>query len=177
MGLFQFFNKNREIKEEYKQDVIEVTEAQFVDKSEPDEEETKTLLYDLNEIYDYASIDFEYRGYQDALTNPDTSYKEENIDLLLMDLEIRIQRSLLYYSNLLKDLNFHILSRKDAGLIDTVKQLESQKDKTLEFSNQVNSLNKDFQNNDGLSKRILLSYKRGFNRGLASMSTNLLNTI
>ncbi|WP_298366424.1 hypothetical protein [uncultured Lutibacter sp.] len=175
MGLFEFFNKKN--KSENLIENIEPSEAQFVDDTEPQPENESIIIYNLDEIYDYASVDFEQRGYQDALTNPDTSYKEENIDLLLMDLGIKIERAIFHYSNLLQDLEFHIKSRKDAGLIDTVNQLESQKEKTLKSSSQVKMIKDDFENNEGLSKRIRFSYKRGFNRGLASMSTNLLNSI
>ena len=175
MSLFSFFSKKSD-NNEVSEGQIGPTEEQFVDNSEPNKEEVFEKVYNLDEIYDYASVDFEQRGYQDAITNPDTSYKEENIDLLLMDLEIRIQRAELHYSNLLLDLNFHINSRKDAGLIDTVKQLESQKGKIGDSQSQVAKIKEEFSENAGLNKRITFSYKRGFNRGLASMSTNLLNS-
>lgn len=176
MGVFSFFSKKNNNKEESIDNYEGPSEEQFVDNTEPNNIEAQVKIYNLDEIYDYASVDFEQRGYQDALTNPDTSYKEENIDLLLMDLEIRIQRAELYYSNLLLDLDFHILSRKDAGLIDTVKQLESQKDKILDSQSQIVKIKEEFLEKEGLNKRITFSYKRGFNRGLASMSTNLLNS-
>lgn len=175
MGLFNFFRKSVN-NEEIIENNEGPSEEQFVDNSEPNNIEENVKVYNLDEIYDYASVDFEQRGYQDALTNPDTSYKEENIDLLLMDLEIRVQRAALFYSNLLLDLDFHILSRKDAGLIDTVKQLESQKNKIIDSQSQVEKIKVEFSEEDGLHKRITFSYKRGFNRGLASMSTNLLNS-
>lgn len=173
MGLFNFFNKN-EIT-----DVIEEnngpTEEQFIDNTEPLTEESVKLIYDLNEIYDYGSVDFENRGYNDALTNPDTSYKNDNLDLLLMDLDIIIQRAKNYYNNLLKDIGFHIQSRKDAGLIDTVNQLETEKEKTIDSLTLVEVIQKEFKDGIGLNKRIQFSYSRGFNRGLASISQPLLN--
>ena len=74
---------------------------------------------DLQAIYLYAKTDFEARGYQDALTNPDTAYKNENISLLLEDLDIQIKQAQNYYAARLIKLDFHIASRKAAGLIDT----------------------------------------------------------
>jgi len=170
MGLFNFFNKN-EINEEN----AGPSEEQFIDNSEPLLEEVSKTTYNLDEIYNYSSVDFESRGYQDALTNPDTSYKKDNIELLLMDLGIIIQRANNQYSNRLKDLDFHIQSRKDAGLIDTVNQLETEKNKTIESLDQVNIIKKDFDNESGLNKRVSYSYNRGFNRGLASISQPLIN--
>lgn len=170
MGLFNFFKK-KETKN------AEITEDQFIDNTDPDEtiEQSKNI-YNLNEVLNYGTIDFEVRGYQDSLTNPDSSYKQENVELLIMDLEILVQRAENYYKNTLKDLEFHINSRKDAGLIDTVKELEANKEKIIENYNCTQKVGEDIKNGKGLCKRINLSYNRGFNRGLASMSSELLQS-
>tara|TARA_R110000787_G_scaffold135654_1_gene247965 strand:+ start:14 stop:547 length:534 start_codon:yes stop_codon:yes gene_type:complete len=172
MGLFNFFKKNNE-----QIDVLEnlPTEDQFIDNTEPNETiGIKNTIFTLNDILEYASIDFEIRGYQDSLINPDSSYKNDNTELLLLDLGILINKSENYYTNYLKNLNFHIQSRKDAGLIDTVMQLETENDKITESLNQVLKIKNDTNTDKGLYKRISLSYNRGFNRGLASMSNELL---
>jgi hypothetical protein len=174
MGLFNFFKK-KEIEN------TGPTENQFLDNTEPEEEQTPNGqsimgIYNLNEILNYASIDFETRGYQDSLTNPDSSYKHENIELLIMDLDILVQRASNYYTNILKDIDFHINSRKDAGLIDTVKELETKRDKVKENYNSTVKIEEDIKEATGLCKRIKLSYKRGFNRGMASMSSQLLQS-
>ena len=130
---------------------------------------------DLQAIYIYAKTDFEARGYQDALTNPDTAYKNENISLLLEDLDIQIKQAQNYYAARLIKLDFHIASRKAAGLIDTVKELENQKTIIVQQQTEVQQIIKDKTEGLGLVKRITLSYNRGFNRGLASISSNLLN--
>ena len=111
--------------------------------------------------------DFESRGYQDALTNPDTAYKNENISLLLEDLDIQIKQAQNYYAARLIKLDFHIASRKAAGLIDTVKELENQKTIIVQQQTEVQQIIKDKTEGMGLLKRITLSYNRGFNRGLS----------
>ena len=40
----------------------------------------------LDEIYNYLRIDFESRGYEDAMSNPDTSYRDMNKQLLVSNL-------------------------------------------------------------------------------------------
>ena len=175
MGLFDFFKK-KELENNGP------TEDQFIDNTEPEGSQTlngqstTVVMYNLNEILNYASIDFETRGYQDSLTNPDSSYKQENIELLIMDLDILVLRAANYYINILKDIDFHINSRKDAGLIDTVKELEAKRDKTTENYNSTIKIKEDTNKGTGLCKRIKLSYNRGFNRGLASMSSQLLQS-
>ena len=47
--------------------------------------------------------------------------------------------------------------------------------KIAENLNEVIRIGEETKNRAGLSLRIRLSYNRGFNRGLASMSSNLLN--
>jgi len=172
--LFKFFKKNNK-----QTDEIETipTEDQFIDKTEPkDSVEENDLKYTLNDVLDYATIDFETRGYQDSLINPDSSYKEENMELLLLDLGILIKRSENYYTNYLKNIDFHLQSRKDAGLIDTVKQLETEMAKINENLDSVLKIKEETDLEKGLNKRVRLSYNRGFNRGLASISNDLLKT-
>jgi len=180
MGLFNLFRKNdQNLNDQQEDQVTDInipTEEQFIDNSDPQEiRSEKDQHYTLNGILNFASIDFEDRGYHDALTNPESSYKNENVELLLMDLSILIQRAKNYYNHSLQVIDFHINSRKDAGLIDIVNELETRKKKLNENISEVNNI--DEQNVDsGLRKRIKLSYNRGFNRGLASMSTELLQT-
>jgi len=192
MGLFSFFNnkenENAKSNEElnslsnehsFNDNDLGPTEDQFIDDADPKQIiSEKNHSYTLNDILNFASIDFESRGYTDAMTNPDSSYKNENIELLLMDLSILIDRAKNFYNHTMEVIDFHIESRQDAGLIDLVKELESKKKKVIENLNEVLRLEQE-DNDSGLGKRIRLSYNRGFNKGLASMSKELLqeNTI
>lgn len=176
MRLLNFFGlkkSNSTIKE------IEPTEEQFIDKSEPSETQdfaTNKEVYGLYHIFDYASIDFEQRGYQDALINPDSSYKQENIELLIEDLSIKIRQAKNHYTTKLKTLDFHIKSRNDAGLIDIVDELESKKSIIKQNFDEVLKIEEETKEEKGLVVRLKLSYTRGFNRGLASLSNKILNT-
>ena len=81
----------------------------------------------IDEIYAFLQEDYELRGYNDALTNPDESYRTDNINLLKFDLNIVIQKVTTYYEDMLKELDFHISSRGRAGLIDLVDVLKTRK--------------------------------------------------
>jgi hypothetical protein len=135
---------------------------------------SKTTLFGLEKIYEYAATDFEDKGYSDALVNPDFSYSQDNLKLLRHDLQIKIKRAYKTYEDYIKDLNFHIESRRNAGLVDTVRLLESKLSKITDSIEEVKKIEEDFVKNEGLVERITLSYKRGFTRGLAAMSDEIL---
>jgi hypothetical protein len=77
----------------------------------------------LDAIYAFLQCDYESKGYNDALTNPDESYRNDNINLFRQDLQILIERTITWYETLLKETDFHISSRSRAGLIDLVEEL------------------------------------------------------
>jgi hypothetical protein len=130
--------------------------------------------YNLDKIYAFAETDFEQKGYDDALINPDNSYSSDNIKLLKYDLHIKIKRAYKTYEDYIKDIEFHIESRKNAGLIDTVKLLETELAKIKDSIEEVRSIEENFDKGTGLVERISLSYQRGFMRGLAAMSDEIL---
>jgi hypothetical protein len=78
----------------------------------------------LDTVYAFFLNDYEPRGYNDALTNPDESYKSDNITLLNHELLILIERTSTYYEDLAKEMEFHISTRSRAGLIDLVEELK-----------------------------------------------------
>ncbi|MFD2568576.1 hypothetical protein [Pseudotenacibaculum haliotis] len=132
--------------------------------------------YNLERIYAFVEVDHEQKGYDDALMNPDFSYSEDNIKLLKYDLKIRIKRAYKTYEDYIKDIEFHIQTRKNAGLIDTVKLLEAELAKVNDSIKLVAEIEKEFNEETGLVERISLSYKRGFMRGLAAMSDQVLDS-
>lgn len=151
-----------------------VPKSIFIEENGP---ENKSLSFRTNDpkvgidlIYDYLQIDFERKGYDDALTNPDESYKNDNIKLLKMDLAILVQKVDSYYTERLKELDFHIESRKRSGLVDLVMELNSQKEIVLNHIEKLNGIKNDIETGNGMTKRVELSYQRGFLRGLSSIT-------
>lgn len=179
MGLFSFFNtssKNR-LEVEETSTTKGPTEEQFIDNSEPTETQQEAIqAYNLERILNYVGLDFESRGYEDSLIHPDTSYKEDNISLLKIDLSILIKKSKIYYEEIIRIMDFHIQSRQDAGLILIVNELKTKKETLVEKLNEVVNIQDSQDEEQGMNHRIRLSYNRGFNRGLAALSTQLLQT-
>ena len=130
----------------------------------------------IDHIYAFLQYDYEARGYSDALTSPDDSYRNDNINLLKQDLFILIDKSLTYYEGMLKEVDFHISSRTRAGLIDLVEELKTRKELVSDHLGKIRAIKEESLNNSGAVQRITLSYQRGFMRGLSAIThTNVLN--
>ena len=176
MNIFNLFKKRKSEVLVEKENISELTKELFIEENDVNElEVSESKKYNLDKIYAFASRDFEEKGYDDALINPDNSYSSDNIKLLKYDFHILIKRAFKAYEDYIKDIEFHIQSRENAGLIDTVKLLETMLTKTKDSINEVKEIEEDFNNDTGLIERVSLSYKRGFMRGLAAMSDQILD--
>lgn len=130
----------------------------------------------IESIYAFLQFDYESKGYNDALTSPDESYKNDNVKLILLDLGILIQQVSTYYEDMLRELDFHIASRSRGGLIDLVDELKSKKEMVNEHMAKLETVKQDLESSSGMTRRILLSYQRGFMRGMAALTySNVLN--
>ncbi|MFD1770560.1 hypothetical protein [Sphingobacterium suaedae] len=121
-------------------------------------------------IYNYLQQDFEAKGYDDALVSPDEGYKNDNIRLIRYDLEILIHQVKTYHDSLMKDMEFHIQSRGRAGLVDLVDELKIKQTDLHAHMEKVHEFERSLQSDSGLCERAILAYKRGFMKGMASIT-------
>lgn len=126
-------------------------------------------------IYNFLQKDYEAKGYEDALSNPEVSYKEMNKAIIRSKLEVKFRQVRLCYIDKMQKLDFHINSRREAGLIDFVKQLEMEKSKLQEHIERLDQMEKDFQDNVPYMVGMLLSYEKGFLKGLSAVSMEQMN--
>jgi len=129
-----------------------------------------TVSMPLDEIYNYLRIDFESRGYEDALSNPDISYRDLNKQLLVSNLKVLFKQIKQIYIDNLKTNDFHIKSREQAGLIDIVDLLKNRRETLENHLAEINKMETDLENKVDYMVGMLLSYERGFLRGLAALS-------
>ena len=122
-------------------------------------------------IYQFLKEDYETKGYEDALCNPDNSYKEMNKVIIRNNLEVKLK-----YMDDVREIDFHIQSRAQAGLVDVVEQLKTRKQTLTEHQRQLEEMERDLRNNTGYMIGMLLSYERGFLRGLAALSLETLKS-
>jgi len=133
-----------------------------------------TVSMPLDEIYKYLRIDFESQGYEDAMSNPDTSYRDMNKQLIVSNLKVLFKQVKQIYIDSLKTTDFHIKSREQAGLIDIVDLLKNRKETLDNHLNEINKMETDLANKEDYMVGMLLSYERGFLRGLAALSLESL---
>jgi len=183
MGFFDLFKKKSRIQEsnlELKETLPEIREEDFIDNSEPSEQQKSTYSVEfgtklpIDIIYGFLKEDYESKAYHDALTNPDKSYKETNMAIIRSNLEVKFRQVILKYEDMLRDINFHIQSRGQAGLTDIVDLLKSKKESYEKHLEELKSMKKDLDKNELYMIGIFKSYEVGFTRGLASLSLHNL---
>ena len=178
MGVFNFFRKKQVLVEEptMEQNLV-VEETQ----NEKPVNGMVTITYGTGKpidlIYNFLKDDYESKGYDDALTNPDTSYKEMNKSMIKSSLEIKFRQVHRKYEDDLRTIDFHINSRKEAGLVELVKELETKKEILLQHVKELNTMEQDFINEAPYMMGMLFSYERGFLRGLAALSLEQIKSI
>jgi hypothetical protein len=132
----------------------------------------------IDVIFDYLEVDYEQKGYNDAIINPDMSNRDDGVKLLKSNLQIIIQRVNTYYTDLIFTLDFHISTRTNAGLIDLVKNLELQKSRIQGHLDEIMKIQDAINNETGVVRGIILSYQRGFMHGLSDLTqTNVTQNI
>jgi hypothetical protein len=180
MGLFDFLKQNHQ-KAVPDGNQQQVSQKEILAEDRPSQDQPLTDQPDaevkgIGAIYAFLQADYESKGYNDALTSPDEKYKAENIKLIKMDLQILIMKVDTYYKDLIRDLDFHIGSRSRAGMIDMVEELKTRKEMVIEHMEKVEELKKETETDNGMTQRMILSYQRGFMRGLSAITqSNVLN--
>lgn len=183
MGFFDLFKKTEQIQEvnlEAKNTLPEIKEEVFIDNSEPSGQENSTYSVEFGSklpidiIYGFLKENYENKAYHDALTSPDRSYKETNIAIIRSNLEVKIKQVLLKYEDMLRDIEFHIQSRGQAGLTDIVELLKSKKVTYEKHLEEIKKMKQDLDKGELYMIGIFKSYEVGFTRGLASLSLHNL---
>ncbi len=129
---------------------------------------------DLKSLYRFLERNLEKKGYEDALINPDTSYMETHIRYIHNELNLVLAKVKTYYSGHLRNINFHIETRKRSGMIETVDELLSHKATVEEDIAMVRTIEEDLVKKQGLSQNLFLSYEKGFKNGFAAITYNTI---
>lgn len=130
--------------------------------------------HSIHTVYSFLSKDYHQVGYDDALVYPDTSYKAEKILEIQGDLKLVIWRSKTFYEDAIKELNFLIESRNRLGMVDVVDELKMRKEKADDHYKKVLELQQEVID-QGESHRLVISYKRGFQNGMAAIAIHESN--
>ncbi|HLN72684.1 MAG TPA: hypothetical protein VK205_05285 [Prolixibacteraceae bacterium] len=129
----------------------------------------------IEAVYAFLQADYESRGYSDALINADNSNKNDGIKLIKLDLQLLTRRVNNYYEKRIKDLEVQISSRSRAGLMDLVEELRSEKEKAERDIEEVKQMSAEIDTGTGMVERIILSYQKGFMRGLSAITQSRMS--
>lgn len=179
MGLFNFFNRQRQNGHNHTRDLEgpaqDIPEALFIENVQPetappDAKPTNPAISGIHMLYEFLDKNYESKGYNDALINPDTTHLDQNVTALKNDLERAIRKVKTFYEDFIRQINFHIATRSRSGMIDTVEELTVKKETAESHIKQVLEIEEQAKQNQGVGYGIVISYTRGFRNGLAAIS-------
>lgn len=177
MGLLDFFKKNSEVVVDNVESNGENNLEKIIDRNlfvkEPEKNAEDVVVKQLTSwerIFQKIRKDYETEGYNDALSTSDNKYRNDNAEILKLNLSVDIKEAEVEIKEYLNELEFHINSRQKAGLVDLVEELESKKTVYIERLEILAGLKNDIKENTGIPQRMVLAYNRGFNKGMAALT-------
>jgi len=179
MALFSFLNSKNGSKSHLNgtdsgnHSIPEIPQDVIIEKKDQEPSDKKSFSSSeqgINLLFQFLERNFEKKGYEDALINPDTTHLEQNIAGLKNELERTIRKVKTFYEDFIREIDFHISSRTRSGMIDTVEELNVKKGTAESHVRQVLAIEKEASESRGVAQGIVLSYTRGFRNGLAAIS-------
>lgn len=181
MGLFDIFNRQGQNGHHQVMTIentkTDIPEELFVEKEKEQPEEKAAVAPiggGIHLLYEFLDKNYESKGYNDALMNPDTTHLEQNVIALKNDLERSIRKVKTFYEDFIRQINFHITSRSRSGMVDTVEELTMKKEIAESHIRQVIEIEEQAKLNEGVGHGIIISYTRGFRNGLAAISSHII---
>lgn len=126
-------------------------------------------------LYSTLNANNEQRGYDDALVNADASNLEQGKDILKNDLLRKIDEIKVYYSDFLREIDFHIESRRTSAMYTTVEELRMRKEIAEGHLQKVLQIEEECRNGQLEQMGVIVTYVRGFQKGLAALSFTNMN--
>lgn len=166
MGFWDFFKK-----EKRNAAAADVSKDLYVE-GEP---EIRSKTTGIHQLYAILDRDNEQKGYDDALISPDSAQMEKGIGIIRNELYRSIDQAKLYYDDFLKEIDFHIESRRANAMITTVEELMMRKDIARSHFAKVLEIEQQSRNGSFESMGIVMTYVRGFQKGLAAISATEIN--
>lgn len=128
-------------------------------------------------IYKRFQDDWESKGYHDGINFPDTSYRDNQKNVIIDQLRIAIKEALLRYEDKLVDIDMLISQAQKNGLMETHDKYVQEKKKLVLHYDELSALDKDAEEIGQKTKPIITSYEMGFTRGLVSLSNDKVSEI
>lgn len=162
----------------------EIKEEDFVDNSEP-ESANQSLSneiyrvsygtgFPIDVIYGFINRDFEQKGYDDAMVNTSISYKESGKQLIINELKSLFQQVTLRYQRDKMGIEVMIENLEGQGLPLQVKALRMRLQLLDDHIKKIVDMQTALDKKEESVMRMVITYERGFLKGLAAKSDFIL---
>jgi len=175
MGFLSFLFGSKKNQPTPVAEAADVSEDLFVQKepAETSGDEPATVSREpkgISLLFAFLEQNYEGKGYDDALVNPDGSHLDQNLNAIKNEFERTIRKVSIFYGDFIRQIDFHIASRARSGMVDTVEELTTKKETAESHIKQVQEIESQAKNSAGPGQGILISYTRGFRNGLAAIT-------
>lgn len=183
MGFFNFF-RSKPIEQEFPivNELPEIKEEDFIDNTEPEEHKPETVYqvtygtgFPIDAIYAFIKRDFEQKGFEDAMVNPENSYKESGMVLVKNELKQLFEQVRLKYRGDLRQLQVQIDNMQKQGLPYQAANLLARKETYEEHMKKIDDMEQKLENKEASMMTPIYTYERGFLKGLSAKSDIILN--
>lgn len=130
--------------------------------------------YPIDVIYSFINKDFEEKGYNDAMCNLDASYLQTGKDQIRNELISMFNQIKLKYKGQIAQLNTQIALNKSLLLLDMADKMQCIVDTFAMHMEEIDTMEQRLNNNDPDMLNMVFSYERGFKRGAAAKSADLI---
>lgn len=164
----------------------EIKESDFIDTTDPNEEPVKDSVrtitinwgtgHPIDDIYAYIRTDWEANGYDDACKNPDKSYQDVKVNLILNGLQHAIDLTRLKYDEKIRNLNTARVNAEAFGLVGSISQIDTEIATCNSHLEKIKAIEDGMSTDDSELTSMVKSYKRGFSLGVKDHINKVVNS-
>ena len=186
MGLFNWLFGAKPVGQETPVEVEkvkpEIREEDFIDNTDPENQKLDNVYqvsygtgFAIDAIYGFIKRDFEQKGFEDAMVNPENSYKESGMLLVKNELKQLFEQVRLKYRGDLRLLQVQIDNLEKQGLPYQAANLYARKETYLEHMKKIDDMEQKLEIEEASMMTPIYTYERGFLKGLSAKSDIILN--
>src|ERR1700755_1860950 len=110
MGFFDLFRQSKNGKNG-SANSSDIPESVFIEKEKP-HDNSEDDANGISILFRFLDKNYESKGYDDALINPDNTHMEQNVGALRNDLERILRKLRIYYGDFIRDIEVHLATRR-----------------------------------------------------------------
>lgn len=185
MKLFSLFNSKKVANSDL--NPVDINNEQDVNKEsltpagDVKDDEKKNLItitwgtgMPIDVIFNFIHKNFEEEGFQDALVNSDSTYRDTKEKIIRNDLEMLFSRITLRYKSDIRMVELKMNNAREAFAFGAVNKLDSLKRTYEEHLAEIETMKELLGANDPKMTTMIESYRRGFMKGVTAATLNFI---